>query len=35
MRDVPALGQDNASVREEFLRPLVATKGPETLGGRR
>jgi itaconate CoA-transferase len=35
MRDVPALGRDNASVREEFLRPLVATKGTETLGGRR
>jgi itaconate CoA-transferase len=35
MRDVPALGRDDAGIREEFLRPLVATKGPETLGGRR
>jgi itaconate CoA-transferase len=35
MRDVPALGRDNASIREEFHRPLVATKGPEPRGGRR
>jgi hypothetical protein len=28
MRDVPALGRDNARIRTEFQRPLVATERP-------